>query len=193
MSDVRINRRLNLVIPVTSDDGEIIAHVHSVPISRETFETYDWVLAPAFAFLSDGGMSESVAPNMAASVLKRVSQRMDQWESVQKGLFPEIFRLTSVIAPAQGAWEPLPWDVAVQRGILNDDEVREVTGAIIFFTLVSLLSRRIKVAEKLKSAGLAWGFATTSLTSTEYGASLPTLMKDEPSGEKKAAVFSVPS
>ena len=186
MSDVTINRKLNLVVPVDGATGKV--YVHSMPIARETFEQYDMVLGRTFAALYELGVGESAGPNIAASILKRIATQLKVWDEVQSGLMAEIFRLTNVIANG----EVMPWQVARSRNVLDADDAAEVTGAIVFFILVSSVSRRNQVAARLEAPGRVWGFATTLLTPTAFLASLPTSMPAESSGVTMP-VLSVPS
>jgi hypothetical protein len=192
MSDlVRIARNLNLVAPLTRPDGTVLT-VHSMPISRETIEQYNFVLARTFAAIFELGVGDSAGPMVAGSILKKIATQMGQWEAVESGLLPEIFRLTQVIVAQDGAWKAIPWDVARQRNLMDDDDAAEVTGAILFFTLVYAMSRRSQVADRLAAAGQNWGFKTVSSTPMEYANSLPTLTQQGSSTESQTVAASVP-
>lgn len=192
MSDfVTVNRRLNLVAPITRPNGSVVT-VHAMPISRETIEQFSVVLARTFAAIFELGVGDSTGPVVAVSMLKTISTQLGQWENVQSQLLAEIHRLSSVIAADSGQWRPIPWDAAVQRGLLDADDAAEVTGALVFFTVVSAMSRRSQVADRLESPGRVWGFKTTSSTPMDYANSLPTLTPPETSTVTPTQVASVP-
>ena len=187
MSDnVKISRRLNLEARIDRADGTFVV-VHSMPISTETFESYQMILGQTLAAMYEMGIGNSVGPNMAAGLLKHVATRSNRWNEVQTGLLPEIFRLTNVIVAENGAWRPIPWDVARQRNLIDAEDAAEVTGAIIFFIVVSALSRRSQVGPRLAEPGLIWGFKTTLSTPMELAASLPISTQAETIIEKPAA------
>ena len=150
-------------------------HIHSTPISRETFQEYDIILGQTFAAIRELGLEENGGPNIWGSVLKRIAMRTKTWETIQNGLFPEIYRQTSVIANVGGSWVALPWAIALARGVMDEDDVAEATGALVFFIVTSAVEKRSKVAEALEAPGRIWGFSTTLSNSTEYTAYLQTL------------------
>ena len=51
---MKINRALNLVIPIDSEKGQLF--VHSTPISREIFEQYFLVISKTFAAIFSEGL-----------------------------------------------------------------------------------------------------------------------------------------
>ena len=188
---VTINRRLNLVAPITRPDGSMVT-VHSMPISRETIEQFNVVLARTFAAIFELGVGDSTGPVVAVSMLKTIASQLNQWDVVQSQLLTEIHRLTTVIVADAGQWKPIPWDVAIQRGLLDADDAAEVTGALVFFTAVSAMSRRAQVAERLENPGRVWGFKLTLSTPMDYVSSLPTLTPPASSTAKPTQASSVP-
>ena len=185
---MQINRKLNLVVPIDRPDGSRV-YLHSTPISFEVFEQFDLVLGRTYAAIYELGVGATCGPQMVMGMMKRLAAQLDpakpapgesQWERIQAGLLPEIRRLTMVIVSGQ---RPKPYDVAVSRQELDADDQREAMGAILFFMLVSVMSKRSQVEERLNAAGRAWGFVTTLQDATAWAASFPTLTQEESSGE----------
>lgn len=191
---MEISRKLNLVIPIEGDDGNIVAYVHSAPISREVFETYFLPVSKTFSAIYAEGLGSVAGPRVAAMMLKRIATDLGQWDGpagVERGLVAEIRRLTNVLAPGDRGWETLPYDEAMKRGILSSDDAAEVDNAVTFFTVASAMHRRSELRPILDGAGRLWGAQTSSLNSTEFAASLPISKPDANSGEKMV-VSSVP-
>ena len=75
---MRIDRRLNLVIPIDGAAGRF--YLHSMPVSRVVFEQYFLVLAKTFSAIYGEGLSALSGPRVAAMMLKRIAQRDGSWE-----------------------------------------------------------------------------------------------------------------
>lgn len=179
---LRIDKKLNLVIPVERDDGSMV-YVHSMPISREVFETYYLEISKAFAMIHSQGLGAIAGPRVAALLLKRAAQETGNWDGdsgVANGLMNEMIRLTNVVAPAAGrGWAVAPYEEAYRAGTISPDDDAEIKNAIVYFTLASSMYRRNILADVLDGAGKLWGAQSTSSNCTEYAASLLTLMQDE--------------
>lgn len=189
-----INKRLNLVIPIERDDGSKI-YVHSTPISRETFEFYWRVLTVAFQDLERLGSASMTSPKTAMICLKEHAKHGGVWEGdtgVEHGLLGEIRRLTSVILPTAKRWDTLMLDDALNANLLSKDDIDEVEGAIVFFILSSALAPKAVLRQKLELTNGWWGSQATSLNSSEFARSLPTLTETDSSGAT-ATLSSIPS
>ncbi len=172
---MRINTRLNLVIPVDTDAGTLF--VHSVPISREVFEKYFLVISKAFAAIYQEGLNVVAGPRIAMLMLKRAAVERGEWDGpdgVQNGLVAEIRRLTNVAVPGEGGWKSYPMQDAIDRSILDADDVSEVEGAVAFFTCASAMHKRDQLPAILGGMTSLWDARTTSLNFTDYLASLRT-------------------
>jgi hypothetical protein len=181
---VRIDKRLNLVIPVERADGFKV-FVHATPVSSDLFEVYWEPVSKAFANIYSGGYSVVAGPRIAAKMLRKVSTEMGVWEGqngVQQGLVAEIHRLTNVFAPGKRGWEMVPFDEA-KKTHLDSDEASEIEGALCFFTVASLTHRKADLPAVLAGAADLWGAQTTLLGCTEFMNSLPTSIETENSGE----------
>jgi len=188
---MKINKALNLVIPIESDDGGTI-YVHSTSISRAVFEQFFVVISKAFSQIYNEGLGVTAGPRIAAMMVRKVAEDMGVKDDVEKGLINEMKRLTNVVAPGEHGWETLPLDEAVRTGRISADEMSEVENALAFFSLASAMHRKAEKEAILRGAVSLWGGQITSLNSTEWLASLPTLTVTAPSGVTSPA-SSVPS
>jgi len=173
---MRLDDNLNLVIPLERGRHEI--YVHVAPLSREVFEAHWLVIGKTFATINAEGLSIIAGPRLAGLALKSVAQSMKVWdgpEGVERTLVAEMVRLSNVVQPGEAGWAAVPMAVALQQGTFSDREKAEVIGAIVFFTVLSAMHLKKTLVPMLKSMGDLWGTRTTSSSSTEFAASLPTL------------------
>jgi len=176
---MKIDKNLNLVVPVESNEGK--AYFHSTPIHREVFQRYHFVMCAAFTKLLQSGM-ELTGAKIAAYTLEETAREMNKWEGatgIEKGLMEEIARLTNVLILGENGWEMLPVGVALQRGFIEDDDWSEAKQRIVFFTLVSAMTRMAVRNDLLMIMNESWQTQTTSSGCMEFIASLPTLSEIE--------------
>lgn len=181
---MKVDRKLNLVIPVERPDGPI--YIHSVPISRAVYERHYLILAKTFALIWDEGLRTLSGPSVAAMVLRDVAKGRNVWdgpEGVEAGLMAEIRRLSNVSLPGPKGWESIPLQEAIDTDKLDEDEIAEVEGEIVFFTLECCLRQRARLPIFLQVMTQTWRLGLTSLDATEYNNSLPTLKPEENTGE----------
>jgi hypothetical protein len=185
---MKIDKRLNLVIPIYGDEGDApTAWVHSTPIRRETFERYHMVIAKTFASIYTEGLDFRVGPRVAMLRLREISEEMRKWEGptgVEAGLVAEIRRLTNLIMPGH---DNLPWQVAIDKGMIDPDDKSEVENAIAFFTVVSHMHRHHELRPILEGVAMIWSAQVTSLNSTEFSLSLKTSTDVASTGETQPA------
>jgi hypothetical protein len=186
MADIKLDRKLNIVLSVDTEKGSI--HIHSAPIGREVFEDNFLTISRAFTAVYTNGLGPVTGPRVAALLLKQEAQTLGVWERTQQSLMAEIYRLTNVIAPTDHGWETMPFDVAKKRGILTDDAAAEVENCIVYFTCASSIHLRAELTVAMEGLRTLWGAQTTLLNATEYMRSLPTLTVEETTGEKPTAV-----
>ena len=185
---MRIDRRLNLVQPVETETGTI--YLHSVPISRDVWETYFLTLSKTYAAILSEGLNVLAGPPIAKMMLKRIAVIGQSWEGpegVEQGLLGEIRRLTNVALPTGAGWETLPYDEILRRGLMDEDAVADAEGLLVFFTCVSAVLRgpASKGKRDILLGGLSlWSASTTSLDCMAYVASLPTSTPDGTSAPK---------
>jgi hypothetical protein len=180
MGDIKLNRKLNLVLTVETGDGPV--HVHSTPISREVFEDNFLPISRAFTAVYTNGLGPVTGPRVAALLLKQEAQTLGVWERTQQSLMAEIYRLTNVVAPTDHGWETLPFDVAKKRGILEDETAAEVENCIVYFTCASSIHLKQEMTVAMEGLSTLWGAQTTLLNVTEYTRSLPTSTQEETTG-----------
>ena len=191
---MRINKALNLVLPIELDDGGM-TYVHSTPVSREVFTQYFLPMSKAFAAIFGQGLGAIAGPRIAYLMLEKTSEDMGVWKGpsgVYNGLVNEMIRLSNVMLPDEKGWKSLPLQIVIDKGMLNPDEVAETLGTICFFILCSAINKKDQIEGIMEAVGGLWGSAITSLNSTEYMNSLSISIKEETTGEM-ATTSSLPS
>ncbi len=167
---MKINRQLNLVVPLYGDDGKTPrAYVHSTPISSEVYAAHWRVLSRTFSDIITSGLMP-VGARVAARMLEDVARELGQWETqdgAKLALLPEIHRLTNVLVPGAPGWDLMPLDDATKTGAVDADDAAEVEGILVFFTAGSHLFMRTNRAEMLTGAIGSWGARIESSTCTE--------------------------
>jgi hypothetical protein len=182
MAQVKINPKLNLVIPVETDGG--LLYVHAVPISNEVFERYYLVISKAFSAIHREGLGDVAGPRVAKMVLLDVAARLGTLEDVQQGLIAEINRLANVLVLGSGGWSPIPLHDAMRDGFLSAEDISEVENALAFFTVLSSMHKRKILDSILDGAASLWGALIVSSSCMEFAASLETSTETEPLAEK---------
>lgn len=182
-----VDSQLRLVVPMRlAEDGTPGAYAYHTTISFQTFEANYRALAATKAALFAQGprYAFEVGAQIAALTLRDAGRKdsADRLDVDASGnpsdggvgaLIADLHRLTTVAVPAASGWEQAPLDVAIQRGALDADDVREVEGALVFFTCVWFLTPR---AQRKAAAGVAASVARGSITSlsvSDWIASLP--------------------
>lgn len=169
---MKIDKRLNLVVPVEDDTGTF--YVHAAPISHSVFERYYKVLARTFTVIVSY-YSEVSGPRVALMTLREMAEQIGMKDDVENGLIPEIRRSANVLVPAAGGgFETVMFQTALDRGMLSEEDKSEVENALVFFTVYSAMLKRQQRMELLDGASRMWGASITSLGCTEYGHSLRT-------------------
>lgn len=188
---MRIDKRLNLVIPIEDETGTI--YIHATPLSHVAFERYYKVLARAFTVIVSN-YSVVAGPRVALMTLREVASEVGMKDEVETGLIPEIRRSTNMLVPADGGgFETVMFQTALDRKMLSEEDVSEVENALVFFTVYSAMLKRTQRVELLDGAAKMWGASITSLSVTEYGASLKTSIEKESSSAKGIHVSFEPS
>ena len=194
---MRIDRKLHLIVPIYQDEegGEIVAHVHSTPISESVIDHYFMVLGQTYSAIFSQGLGLAGGPPHAMRVLKAIATERGKWHDdpktgeigVEHGLVDEMRRLTMVDAFKDGRWQDMPLDVAVAQGVLSTDDKTEVENAIAFFTAASATLGRAQRAGMLRAAAELWGAEISPLNFTEWRSSSRTSMSAANTGEKPSA------
>ena len=195
---MRVDKRLNLVVPIYEDeeDGEIVAYVHSTPLSEEVVDRYFMTLGQAYSTIMSQGLGLAGGPPHAMRILRHVATERGVWHDdpktqsvgVERGLVEEMRRLTNVaVLGKDGRWEQLPLQVAVDRGVLSSEDRAEVENAIAFFIVASANLRKAQRPVMLKAAAELWAAQVTSSSFTEWMSSLKTSTATASFGEKSPA------
>lgn len=183
---MQIDRKLNLVIPVETEKGEVL--VHSMPIGVATFRRYYREIGRTFASIHNEGLGVAAGPRVAAYLLETVSRETGTWEGeggVEQGLMAEIRRLTNAIVPkAGGGTEIIPWQQVASNKLIDEEDVGEVENAIVFFTVAWSMWRRDVRAIMMTGAANLWGARLESSSITELQGSSQTSIAVASSGEK---------
>ena len=188
---MKINRDLNLVLTVDRDAGSP-AQIHSTPISAAVFEQYFLTISSTYAAMVERGPTwvMQMGPRTALMMLKRVAEADKVWEGpegIEKGLLNEIWRLTNVLTPTETGWEMLPFEDAVRRKYLTEEDVATAKNAICFFSVVyAAIQPRAREASISAIFGL-FGALVTSSNATDYMSSLPMPTQAVAIGEKARA------
>lgn len=181
---MRINERLNMVVPVDLPTGT--AYVHATPISADVFEASFMLVSKTFASIYSEGLGPAAGPRVAAMLLRRIAKETGDVPGAD-ALLSEIRRLANVLAPTANGWDTMPLEEAVTKGVFSKEDVSEVENAIVFFIVASAMHRRSDLAEILGGAANLWGAQITSLSFTAFRDSLPTLTEPVSSGVTEAA------
>jgi hypothetical protein len=180
---MKIDRKLNFVFPVDTANGVI--WIHSMPLGRETFETYYHVLGQVFTSCFEGEDPKHIAlaaPQLALPALKAMAKEKRIWDTpggVQAGLINELIRLTNVVFIGGSGWETLPLAICITRGIVDEDQEAEILSALVFFTSISRVAPRALASTFLDLAGSLRKWRFVSLPLSEFRASLPISTPDE--------------
>jgi len=195
---MKINRKLNLVFPLETDDG--MAYIHSMPVSREVFEMNYLVLSMTFMEIYSKRLGPIMGPRVAYMVLKDAALSMtpqadskdptfvvdpddDIWGKTQRTLVNEIYRLTNVIVPTKDGYETIPYIQVKNQKLFDSDTIAEVENALVYFTVASHLHQKSELPLAFAGMERSLNAQSTLLNVTEYMNSLPTLKKVENTGE----------
>jgi hypothetical protein len=185
---VRIDKNLNLVVTLERETGPV--HVHSTPLPLEIFKKYFLTISKAFASIYAEGLTVVAGPRVAGMMLEKIGRDLGQWDAIpgeDPGLLAHIRRLSFVIVPESHGWVQVPLHEAINRDILDEEDVSEVEGVIAFFICAYAMHHRNVRRQVLEVAAAHWSGRLTSSNSTDFMHSLPTSTGDESSGAKGAS------
>ncbi|WP_237929976.1 hypothetical protein [Buttiauxella sp. S19-1] len=182
---MKINRAMNLIVPVETERGT--AYIHSTPISKEVYREHFFILSKTFSVIFSEGLGIVAGPRVGYLMLEKLSMDKGIWDTtdgVKNTLVNEIIRLSNLVYPVEGkGWDTKPLDVALDGGIVDLDEV---IGELVFFTCVSAINKPDQAKGLMSQVSGLWNSATTSLSLTEWIASLATLKPPVSSGETES-------
>ena len=185
---MKINKRLNLVIPVETETG--LVYVHSMPISEECFYAHFLLLSKTWAALIDEGLLQ-LGPRVAILMLRKVATAMlpprepgqPAPVSPDVPLLAEIRRLSNAILPGERGYSTVPFQDVIDKQLLDSAELNEIEGQIVFFICASSVPKATTGAKLAEMAAKYWDSLLTQLNVTEYKNSLQTLTVAENTGE----------
>jgi len=186
---VKIDRNLNLVMQVQTGRNGLV-YIHSASISRSVFEQFYLELGKVFSQCFDSINQAHLAlsaPQLAYPALKSLALKAGNWDGnggVKFGLINEIVRLTNVIMSTEKGWETIPFDVAVKREILDEDEEAETLSSLVFFTAISKVAPKDLKNSFLEMAGALRNWEISSLDCTAFQNGLPIQTNPETTGKK---------
>jgi hypothetical protein len=197
---MRINNRLNLVIPV-EQNGSVL-FVHSMPISPETFDQHHLIIAKTFSAIYSEGLGAMSGPRIAGKILRDIAKKDGAWDGplgVEAGVVKEIQRLSNVVIPDGGpaaldkkespdvwrapAWKTVTLHEALARDLIEEDDREVVENALVFFTVVSSMHTKGVLRGVMETVCGLWSAQTSLLSCTAFAASLPTSIATANSGE----------
>lgn len=193
-----INKRLNLVIPLAREDGTTL-YVHSTPLPSEIFETYYMVLAKTWTEFANNGLNHVSAPKIAYYSLLNAARNTQRapgmtWDqgpdgvSGEGGLIAHILRMSRIITTnGKSDKGAMLLTQAIDDGLIDDDEKREVLSILTFFTVVCHAAPREMGKAFLAAVAQLWELQLTSSNATEYAISLRTSTTDANTGAKDPA------
>ncbi|HAK5374827.1 TPA: hypothetical protein H1V70_002147 [Salmonella enterica] len=178
---MKIAKNLNLIIPVHTEKGN--GWVHATPISKEVFKEHFFILSKTFSAMFSEGIGIVAGPRIAYLMLERTARDMNIWDGdkgVRNTIVNEIIRLANLVYPAEGkGYDTIPLDMALERELVDLDEV---AGELIFFTCVSLINTPEQAQDTMEMVNGIWSTQCSSLSLTDWIASLPTLKPAASSG-----------
>lgn len=212
---MRIDEKRNLVLPVvtekvakTVDEKEMVEDVVRVyafhtPVSREIFEMNYRILAATKSALASKGSHYlmSAGPRIAAMTLKDEGRKdaaargsFDEQgtliDNETKAFLAELKRLTMVLCAGPNGWDLLPVDTAISGGRMDDEDWEEVISAIVFFTSHVSMAKKADRPVATKATASLLGASITSLTPTEFAASLQNSTPAEPTKRTPSSIAS---
>ncbi|MGQ3662683.1 hypothetical protein [Citrobacter braakii] len=182
---MKIARNMNFVLPVDTDMGA--GYVHATPISKEVYRQHFYILSKTFSAIFSEGLGVVAGPRVAYLMLEKICRDQGIWDGasgVKNTLVNEIIRLSNLVYPVEGkGWDTVPLEVAIEREVIDPDEA---LGELVFFTCVSSINKPHQAKEVMEQVAGMWGSAISSLTLTEWIASLPTSRQPENTGETES-------
>lgn len=197
---MKVTSDLRLAFPVGfSPDGEVRLWAYHTPVSMDVFEanfrifaaTKQAIFGKSFGYAYESGPRIARLELLDAAVSDAIERGAVDERGAAKSNGPaiiaEIQRLTQFVAPSSSGFEVVPAMVAVSRDILSREEWEEVESAIVFFTVVYVMSKIAVRPKIMESVASIFGGSMTSSQPLEYVASLKPSIADAPSPESLVA------
>lgn len=185
MDNVRIDDKLNLVIPVERSNG-LTYWVHSTPISAEIFADFYVPIGQVFNKIYTGGIGMVAGPRVAYFALRDICMQSNTWEGpngVENTLCNEVWRLTNVLMPGERGWNMMTLSDVMRREMISPREIQEVKNNLIFFTVNFCMHTQAVMRIIMDVSQQTLGARVTPLTCTEFKNSSAISIEGESSGE----------
>lgn len=195
---MKIDRKLNLVIPLEREDGTTL-HIYATPIRKEVFETYFLVLAKTFSALSRNGLDPRSGPSIAALMLRETATATERtfesnwWDgddgvNGKTGLLAEIVRLSNcLVGTPDNGWQTIPLQDALDRKLITDEEKSEVMNLLVFFTVSSLIAPKQDRTILINGMAAIYRLESTFLIFSEWASSYKAQTQDANTGVSQTA------
>lgn len=192
---MKIDAALNFVIPLFHDENDDApyAYVCATPLSQAAFEANFRVLVRTFKLVADEGGSANRFARLymrdAALSLTGPDGNADQ---ICAPVLNEIGRLSSVVLSTKNGWESIPLQQAIDAKLLDEGDAGEAISACVFFTLALRAAPKTLTRGFTESGLRTWSAQSSSLSPTEWIASLRTSTETANSGATEAASAPAP-
>lgn len=170
---------------------------YHAPISRAVFDTNYRLLASTKSALASKGAHYlmSAGPRIAALTLKDEGHRdaesrgkFDEDGNVKDdetiAFLAELTRLTTILCPGVNGWDMLPVELAISSGKVDAEDWQEALSSVVFFTCQSSMAKRVDRKRIAQATASMLNASTTSLSLSEWIASLPKSTQAETSAVK---------
>lgn len=193
---MKISDQLNLVIPLYRDEADEApyAYVHSVPISEAAFDVHFKLLIKAFeAMIAIGASAMGSARRFVIAAAEEMTSAGGRADLLWAPLLNEIERMSIVLVSTPTGWDTVPLRQAVDQGFLEPGDDTEAVNGAVFFTVAWHVPPRRRRSLVIEYGATQWSAVTSSLTPTDFIASLKTSTAVEtsaataPSGTPPAA------
>jgi hypothetical protein len=153
------------------------------PISQDVFRANYRVISAAYEEIwgdkqDEGRRAATIGLRTADLILLQAAKDDAEkrgGEDTGPALLAQLRLLTFILAPGpSGAFEFLPVDQAIKRGLVTDDEWHDVECALVFFTAISQIQRRAIKPIMSAAAALTLKGSMTPLALMEFATSLGT-------------------
>lgn len=184
---MKIDQKLNLVIPFESENGTF--YIHSMPISIEVFERYHFYLAKAYSKIWNSGLGIQSAPRVSCMILRQIAKEEDLTNDIELGLIGEIKRLSNVVfLDKNSGWQNMPIDQAIKSDYFTKRELSEVENTLVFFTVNYHMSSYKHLNLILDMTCNLFGFQKSSSEISEFIISLQTSTNVQTSAIQQSSV-----
>lgn len=184
-----IDRALNIVLEMARADGSRL-FIHATPLSAEIFDRYWEPISETVAAIFKGEHGIVTGPRIAHKMLRKQAEKLGVWstqDGVERGLMPEIRRLTNLLLVGDNGWQQVPFEHARRKEMVSAREADEVEGRLVFFTCASCVILQEDQGMLLERAAELWHARLESSTCMDLLTSLQTLTAAESSGETTGA------